>query len=262
MKCVRRGVCALFAWVAAIPLAAVAAETTLPLPDVSVTAPGPADAAPYMRDQWNSYGRNPYFGRFRVEESKFTPVPCTDTRVAAPGANCLQGYKVEGASPAYRAPCDMALDVTMFETAQITVEADILIFDPYKVSGVGGVSSHCYVHGYLNYDVIDFSDMNQVTRRGSNFRNLVGSGEDKSIEFDVDGRRCKAIRHTGPRWQGGWIYIGHISICRKDAAQVQAADVAHVFNALRVRTYDDVGNLRNVDAGTSAAPPVSREPQK
>jgi hypothetical protein len=262
MKSISRWVCVFFASVIAVPLTAVAAETTLPLPDVSVIAPGPADAAPYMRDQWNSYGRNPYFGRFRVEESRFTPVPCTDTRVAAAGATCLQGYKIEGVSPAYRAPCDMALDVTMFETAQITVEADILIFDPYKVTGVGSVSSHCYVRGYLNYDVIDFADMNQVTRRGANFRNLVGSGEDKSIEFDVDGRHCKAIRHTGPRWQGGWIYIGHISICRKDAAQVQAADIAYVFNTLRVRTYDDAGNMRKADANTSAASPISREPQK
>lgn len=239
-----------------------AAETQLPLPDVAVTAPGPNNTPPYLRDQWNSYGRNPYNGRFRVEEDKFAKVPCTETRVAASGASCLQGYRIEGASPAYRSPCDMALDVAMFDTAQISIEADILVFDPYKVSGVGSVSQYCYVHGYLDYDVIDFSDMNQVTRRGTNFRNLVGSGDDKSIEFDVDGHHCKAIRHTGPHWQRGYVYIGHISICRKDAAQVQAEDVAYVFSNLRIRTYDPNGNLRGAEDSTPTAAPLPSVPQK
>ena len=238
--------------------AAGAAETQLPLPDVTVTAPGPANTPPYLRDQ--KY-RNPYMGRFRVEEDKFTKVPCSDTRVAAPGASCLQGIKLEPTSGAFR-PCDLALDVTMFENPQVTVEADILIMDPYKVTATGGPGAGCDVRGRLDYDVIDFSDMNQVTRRGTNFRNLIGSGDDKSIEFDVDGRHCKAIRHTGPRWQRGYIYIGHISICRKDAAQVQAADVAYVFNTLRIRTFDPQGNLRGMDANTAPAAPLPSTPQK
>ncbi|HVH81456.1 MAG TPA: hypothetical protein VM782_18795, partial [Stellaceae bacterium] len=98
-------------------------------------------------------------------------------------------------------------------------------------------------------------DMNQVTRRGANFRNLVGVGDDKVVEFDVDGRHCKAIRHTGPRWQGGYVYIGHVSICRTDTAQVQAEDIAYVFNTLRIRTYDPEGNLRaNAEPRQGTAP--------
>lgn len=241
---------------------ASAADVQLPLPDVTVTAPGPADTPPYLRDQWNSYGRNPYFGRFRVEENKFTRVPCNDTRVAAPGGTCLQGYKLQGTGPtsySYRA-CDLSLDVTMFENARVTVEADILIFDPYKITATGGPGANCYVQGYPNYDVIDFADMNQVTRRGTNFRNLVGAGDDKSIEFTVDNHNCKAVRHTGPRWQGGYVYIGHISICRKDAAQVQAEDIAYVFSTLRVRTYDEGGNLRGADTNSVPVAPLPSDP--
>jgi len=238
-----------------------AADVQLPLPDVTVTAPGPTSTPPYLRDQQNSFGRNPYNGRYRVEEDKFTRVPCSDTRVAAAGGTCLQGYKLEpGAAAASFRPCDMSLDVTMFENARVTVEADILIFDPYKVTATGGPGKNCYVHGYLNYDVIDFQDMNQVTRRGANFRNLIGAGDDKSIEFDDGSHHCKAIRHTGPRWQGGWIYIGHISVCRKDTAQVQAEDVAYVFNNLRVRTYDPAGNLRGADANSAPVAPLPSNP--
>ena len=232
-----------------------AADVQLPLPDVTVTAPGPANTPPYLRDQSNSYGRNPYMGRFRVEEDKFKPVPCTATRVSATadGGTCLQGYKLTPSGQmsginSYRA-CDLSPDVTMFENARVTVEADLLIFDPYRVKGDGPVSSRCSVRGYLNYDADDFQDMNQVTRRGTNFRNLVGAGDDKSIEFDDGSRHCKAIRHTGPRWQTGY-----------DAAQVQAEDVAYVFNNLRVRTYDPEGNLRGADANSAPVAPLPSDP--
>jgi hypothetical protein len=246
-------------------IGANAADTQLPLPDVTVTAPGPANTPPYLRDQSNSYGRNPYMGRFRVEEDKFVRVPCGATRVAATtGGTCSQGYKLTPGGMvsdinSYR-PCDLSLDVTMFENARMTVEADILIFDPYKVRATGPVSSHCSVVDNRNYDVVDFSDMNQVTRRGANFRNLLGAGDDKSIEFDDGNHHCKAIRHTGPRWQAGYVYIGHISICRKDAAQVQAEDVAYVFSTLRVRTYDPDGNLRGADANSAPVAPLPSDP--
>ena len=241
--------------------AAPAAETQLPLPDVSVTAPGPLSTPPYMRDPWKSGARNPYHGRFRVEEDKFVKVPCTQTRIATTaGGNCLLGYKLTPGT----ALCDMSLDVVSFENARLSVEADILIFDPYKIisdSPTGHQSKNCYVRGYLDYDAEDFQDMNQVTRRGANFRNLVGSGDDKSIEFTDGNHNCKAIRHTGPEWHGGYIYIGHVSICRTDAAQVQAEDIAYVYNTLRIRTYDPEGNLRAPTQADSAAAPIPRQPQ-
>ena len=253
-------VAGLVAYAILIPASgANAADEQLPLPDVTVTAPGPANTPPYLREQGHAYARNPYLGRFRVEEDKFARVPCSNTRVAAAaGGTCLKGYKLAASSDPNH-PCDLSLDVTMFENARISVEADIMIFDPYKVTATGGPGTHCYVNGSLNYDDVDFQDMNQVTRRGANFRNLVGAGNDRSIEFDDGNHHCKAIRHTGPRWQGGYVYIGHISICRTDAAQVQAEDVVYVFNDLRVRVYDPDGNLRGPDTNGAPVAPLPSE---
>ena len=38
----------------------------------------------------------------------------------------------------------------MFENAHVTVAADILIFDPYKVTATGGIGAGCYSKEYLN----------------------------------------------------------------------------------------------------------------
>jgi hypothetical protein len=75
--------------------ASYAQETKLPVPNVTVTAPAAPVEPPYMRDPWKSYQRNPYAGRYRVEEDKFTEVPCTETRIASSaGGKCLQGYRL------------------------------------------------------------------------------------------------------------------------------------------------------------------------
>jgi hypothetical protein len=225
------------------------ADETLPLPDVTVTAPGPTNTPPYLIDPSKSYARNPYFGRYRVEEDKFTRVPCSETRIAAAGGTCLQGYKLDpvdaGSHVGKLGPCDLTLDVVAFDQPRFSAEANVLIFDPYRVNALGSVPKNCYVAGYLGYDATDFHDMNQMTRRGDNFRNLISSGDDKSIEFNVGNRNCKAIRQTGPRWHGGYVYVTYISICRNDTAQVQADDIAAVFAALRIRTYDKNDNLRS-----------------
>jgi hypothetical protein len=233
----------------AAPVLAVAQEQKIPLPDVTVTAPGPTNTPPYQLDPSKSYARNPYFGRYRVEEDKFTKVPCSETRIAAAGGTCLEGYKLDAPDPGSHVgklgPCDLSLDVVSFDEPLISVEANVLIFDPYRVNALGSVPKNCEVRGYSDYDATDFHDMNQVTRRGANFRNLVSSGDDKSIEFTVGNRNCKAIRQTGPRWHGGYVYIAYVSICRNDTAQVQAADVGAAFAALRIRTYDKNDNLRS-----------------
>jgi hypothetical protein len=50
---------------------AYAQDTKLSVPNVIVAAvAGPVE--PYMRDPWKAYGRNPYFGRYRVEEDKLS----------------------------------------------------------------------------------------------------------------------------------------------------------------------------------------------
>ena len=85
---------------------ASAADTQMPLPDVTVTAPGPTNTPPYLRDPWKSFGRNQEGGRNRVEEDKFVRVPCTVTRVSAAAGTCLQGYRLGGLGDPYRA-CDL-----------------------------------------------------------------------------------------------------------------------------------------------------------
>jgi hypothetical protein len=58
----------------------------------------------------------------------------------------------------------------------------------------------------------------------------------------------------GPVWRGGYIYMMHASICRTDAATVQAADIAYVLGSLQTRIYDPLGNLRNANDPTTYGP--------
>jgi hypothetical protein len=85
----------------------------LSVPDVTVAALAGPFEPPYMRDPGKAYGRNPYFGRYRVEEDKFPQVPCTQTRIAfSPGGKCLQGYRLTPAP----------------FSGKLSIEADILVF--------------------------------------------------------------------------------------------------------------------------------------
>jgi hypothetical protein len=90
-----------------------------------------------------------------------------------------------------------------------------------------------------------------VTRRGTNWRNLVRHGEDKSIEFTDGAHNCVAVRKPGPAWRGGYVYIMHASICRSDGASVQTEDIAYVLGSLQTRIYDPVGNLRQANDRTT-----------
>ena len=102
--------------------------------------------------------------------------------------------------------CDLALDVVVYDDGNFSIEADTVIFDPYKVTAIGHQTSQfCYVNGNSGYGLEDFQDMNQVTRRGTGWRNLIGNGEDKSIEFSDGARHCIAVQKAGPPWGGGYI---------------------------------------------------------
>ena len=87
--------------------------------------------------------------------------------------------------------------------------------------------------------------MNQVTRRGTNWHNLAGEGDDESVEFSDGQHQCVAVKKAGPPWQGGYVYMMHASICRTDQAGVQAQDIAYALGSLQIRQYDPVGNLRH-----------------
>jgi hypothetical protein len=249
-----QAICRLAGAIAALAIvssasAIYAQETKLPVPNVTVTAPAAPVEPPYMRDPWQSYQRNPYAGRYRVEEDKFTEVPCNVTRIASSaGGKCLQGYRlVPGQGLLHQnggLRCDMALDVVMYNVGNLSIEASTLIFDPYKLAATGMPTKWCFVRSHPSYDQEDFQDMNQVTRRGSNWRNLVSNGEDKSIEFSDGPHNCIAIHKAGPPWRGGYVYMLHASICRADATAVRAEDVSYALGSLQVRQYDPVGNLR------------------
>jgi hypothetical protein len=230
---------------------ACAQDTRLKVPKVIVLAQAAPVEPPYMRDPWKAYARNPYFGRYRVEEDKFAEVPCAATRIAfAPGGKCLQGYRLTPAEVITETgsnTCDMALDVVGANTGKLYIEADILALDPYKVTANGSPPRWCYVHSYMGYDQEDFQDMNEMTRRGTNWRNLQIDGQARSIEFTDGSHQCVAVLRPGSVWLGGYTYMMHVSICRMDNASVQAADIAYVLGSLQTRTYDPVGNLRRAD---------------
>src|SRR6516162_2286141 len=200
-------------------IGAHAQDSKLSLPDVAVIALAGPFEPPYMRDPGKAYARNPYFGRYRVEENKFSEVPCTQTRIAlGPGGKCLQGYRLGPPGPSGAAgnnsnPCDMALDVVIDTPGKLAIEADILVFDPFKVMPTGSPPRWCYIHGYTGYDQEDFLDMNQVTRRGTNWHNLVvndsqnqwyGGDRLRSIQFSDGPHNCIAVRKPGPVGHGGY----------------------------------------------------------
>jgi len=156
----------------------------------------------------------------------------------------------------------MALDVVIDTTGKLAIEADILVFDPYKVMPTGSPRWR-YVHGYRGYDQEDFQDMNQMTRRGTNWRNLqindlqnqfYRQDRWRYIEFSDGPHNCVAVRKPGPVWRGGYIYMMHASICRTDSATVQAQDIAYVLGSLQTRIYDPLGNLRQANDATTYGP--------
>jgi hypothetical protein len=216
-----------------------AQDNNLSLPEVTVTAPAAPVEPPYMRNAGKAFARNPYLGRYRVEEDKFSEVPCAATRIAlGPGGKCLQGYRLtapdvlidrQGSSS-----CDMALDVVIDTVGQLSIEADILVVDPYKVTANGSPSKTCYVQSYMGYEQEDFQDMNRVTRRGTNWHNLQVNGQERSIGFSGGSHNCIAILKPGPVWRGGYVYVTHVSMCRMDTATVRTEDIAYVLASCRL----------------------------
>ncbi len=233
--------------------AGIAAAQTgaMTVPDVNVTAPSAtAPQPPYLLDPGKGGSlRNGFHGRYRNEEDKFVQQPCGTTRLSSSaGGTCLVGYRLDGGAARYGTNCDMGLDVVMYSAGSLAIEADIVSFDPQKVTAMGA-HSRCRIIPYKYYDETDFQDMNQVTRRGSNFHSLVDASEtERRVEFYDGNRPCIAMRRLGPAWQGGVIWVMHVSICRTDAAPVSAQEVAATVGALLVRVYDPVGNLRAAPA--------------
>ena len=124
MHAVSSHACAIAAAAMMVLASGAFAQERLKVPKVIVMAQAAPVEPPYMRDPWKAYARNPYFGRYRVEEDKFSEVPCTATRIAfAQGGKCLQGYRLTLPEPSTRSsggnPCDLALDVVSATSGEI-----------------------------------------------------------------------------------------------------------------------------------------------
>jgi hypothetical protein len=223
-----------------------------PLPDVTVTAPSVPD--PYGGDPRAPRTVapseiNPYYGRNRVDESMFAEKPCSETRLSTNvnGGKCLEGYKI--GSDSGGSVCHIQLDVVMGAAAAYTFEADVFVFDPYLVTSGGSLPKNCAVSKQSQYDLGRLQDMNQMTRRGTNWRSYVKNDDTGEVTAEYsDGRlNCRAFRRLGPNWHGGVVWAVHASICRLDGSAVESADTHSMLSSLKIRVYDPRGNLRPPD---------------
>jgi hypothetical protein len=224
-----------------------AAQQPTPLPDVTVTAPANPPVAPPTSQ---SAPGNPYFGNLRVEETKWPEIPCTASRIGAanPGT-CRKGppqmnfeHGDAGGSRAL-SNCQIAHDLVISALGGLSFEADSLVFDPYYVSAIGHQRQDCYVESIPRNLQGQFFDMNQFARQGTGWRNFVDSGDLATMEFTIGHDTCLALEKRGPRWGGGYTWLIHASICRKDGRPVDADNIATVLAAIQVRERDSNGNL-------------------
>jgi hypothetical protein len=237
---------------ALVAAAAIACDSALaqtqqaPLPDVNVTAPGPAPPP--------AKAFSPFSTNTRVEESKWPEIPCNTARIAlGPGSKCQNGGPTESfltmsgglANTGSNGVCDIAHQLAIIGNGRYQVEADVLIFDPYKITAIGHPDKNCFVWSGYTTMPNDFYDMNQVTRRGTGWRNFMKGDPQSTIEFSVGAKNCLAVERLGPHWHGGYVWVVHASICPATQAQLQNADIDAVFAMLELRQYDAQGNLRS-----------------
>src|SRR5208282_1248139 len=228
----------------ASPGAFGADPSNLGLPEVTVIAP---PITPSWK-KWNPYSSNP-----RVEEDKWPEIPCSGSRISsgAPGT-CKtgpplghEGFGLPSGNLSIDASnCRMGHDLVITNSGNLVIEADAVVVDPYFVSAIGSQHKGCYVQSHYSDLREDFPDMNQMTRKGSVWRNYLETGDLSTMEFSVASSDCRAIEKRGPTWLGGHVYVIHASVCRKDRRAVEAADIDLALGSLQVRQYESRGNLR------------------
>jgi hypothetical protein len=237
----------LIALVLAVAGAAAGAQAadSLSLPDVTVTAPP-------VTPSWQKW--NPYGGKIRVEEDIWPDIPCSASRIATGAASsCKTGPTLihggVGLPGGDRGPdmsnCRMAHDLVMTTLGTLSVEADVIVVDPYFISAIGPHHKFCAAQAGYSDLREDFPDMNQMTRGGTGWRNFVESGDLSSMAFSVAASDCLAFEKRGPRWKAGYVYVIRASVCRKDRRAVDARDIEYVIGSLLVREYEPRGNLRS-----------------
>lgn len=230
--------------------AAHAQQQDLTLPEVTVTAPATPSPQQVRPTSQGAPGM-PYFGNVRIEEASWPVIPCTASRVGASAdASCRRGPTVmnfeHGDANGTRAlsNCQIAHDLVIDRLGGLQFEADSLVFDPYYVSAIGHQRQDCYVEaipGKLREQLID---MNHVTRQATGWGSFRESGDLSTYDFTVGPDTCLAFEKRGPRWGGGYIYLIHAAICRKDGQPVDRANIESVLAALHIEQRDPNGNLR------------------
>lgn len=119
-----------------------------------------------------------------------------------------------------------------------------IVVDPYYVSAIGSQHKGCYVQSHYSDLRDDFPDTNQITRKGSGWRDYVESGDLTTMAFSVGSADCRAIEKRGPTWLGGHVFVIHASVCRKDGHALEPRDMDLALGSLQVRVYEARGNLR------------------
>jgi len=228
----------------ASPGALGADPSNLGLPDVTVTAP---PITPSWK-KWNPYSSSP-----RVEEDKWPDIPCGAAKISSGTASTcktgpLLGHEGMGLPSGNisidASNCRMGHDLVITNLGNLVVEADVIVVDPYYVSAIGSQHKGCYVQSHYSDLREDFPDMNQMTRKGSGWRDYLERGDLTTMAFSVGSADCRAIEKRGPTWLGGHVYVIHASVCRKDGRAVEAADIDLALGSLQVRQYESRGNLR------------------
>src|SRR6266480_2015046 len=249
-----RALALLIAAAAVFPGIAVAADASLSLPEVSVTAPPITPA-------WKKW--NPYGGSIRVEEDKWPDIPCSASRIAAGAVTgCKTGpqlsYAGVGLPGNDRAPdlsnCKLAHDLVMTNLGVLAVEADVIVVDPYLISAIGPQHKGCAAQAGYGDPREDFPDLNQMTRNGGGWRNFAETDDLTSMGFSLGRDNCVAFEKRGPPWKFGHVYVIHASICRKDGGGIGLAEINYVIAALLVRTYEPRGNLGFIGLGNMGGP--------
>jgi DNA-binding winged helix-turn-helix (wHTH) protein len=185
---------------------------------------------------------SPSSGKTWVDEANWSVIPCADARIdLGDGARCQVGPPVSWGGHY----CDISQQVATVTNARYQIEAEVRIFDPYKVTATGPQGKGCTVWADRPDKPDYFKDMNQVTKRGNGWANLVTGGTLSTATFINSGRSCLAIKRLGPPWHGGYVWVMNASICPIAAAgSVRVADIDDALGTLQVRTYDAQANLR------------------
>ena len=231
--------------VSCLSSAAFAADqSSLGLPEVTVTAP---PITPSWK-KWSPYSSNP-----RVEEDKWPDIPCSGSKISSDAVSTcktgpLLGHEGMGLPSGNlsidASNCRMGHDLVITNLGNLVVEADVIVVDPTYVSAIGSQHKGCYVQSHYSDLREDFPDMNQMTRKGSGWRDFVENGDLSTMAFSVGSADCRAIEKRGPTWLGGHVYVIHASVCRKDGHAIEVTDIDFALRSLLVRAYEARGNLR------------------